>query len=326
MRRTATILLVFAALACTKNAPEGNDGQLISMSSGLEVKASSSKLDSTIVFGTYAWKTSGTWAATADAQKLSSPYMVNVETAYDAKAGDWKPGSYRWPTTSSYLHFACYAPYKASTPMSFSLSDGICFAGYTVGEEDLLYSDFIQDRSSATHAQVPIAFHHALGQVVIKVKKDDVPTQLSGSVASTIVTLDTIKIVGLKNVGSFRQKASPQWSSISGNSEVVVFAGSKTLTTTADQVKVFYVLPQTFEAGVQKIHLKYSVKINYTNSTSTSNTPISETHDFSSLGLSQTWAVGKSVQYTITVSAFGGSVSFGGSTSDWTEQPWTGNY
>jgi len=326
MRRFVIFILAFAAIACTEIAPETKLGPSISMTSGFDVKASSSALDHSIVFGTYAWKTNGTWSATEDDKKLSTPYMVNVQTSYDSTGSDWKPGSYRWPTTSSYLHFACYAPYKATTPMSYSLSDGICFSGYKAGDEDLLYSDFVQDQSCVSHPTVPVAFHHALGQVVVDVKKDDIPSALTSSVSSTVVTLDSIKITGLKNLGTFRQKASPQWSSVSGSSEVVVFGGSKDLSTSAANLKTFYVLPQTFEEGVQKIRLKYSVKITYKNSTSTSTVPITETHDLSSLSLAQSWAVGKSVHYTITVSAFGGNVSFGASTSDWSEQPWTGNY
>jgi len=332
MKRIDIILLfvigVALAAACSRISPEAEQKR-ISFSTAVgavSTKESSSTYDGAD-FGTYAWKTSGTWESTVDKDKLSSPYIINAETT-NGGDGKWYPGSFRWPSTASYLHFACYAPYKATSPMTYSLADGISISGYSIdyskAAEDLLYSDLSKNNSN-TKAACPILFHHALCQVVVKLQTDAIPSGLTSVVSSTSVTLKSLSLSKLKNTGDFKQNASGKWSGQSGSASYTVFSGSKNLTTTPDaSCAAFYVIPQAFEAGLQTISLAYDVSMTYSNSTTKTKNGIAESHFFKDLSLSA-WEPGKQVIYTITVSAFGDPISFSATTENWTDQNVDGN-
>lgn len=329
--RKISALILSAALiaACGKSSPEEEQNRIaFDTVVGVRSTKAGSSAYAGADFGTYAWKTTGTWESTADAAKLSSPYIINAETT-DGGDGKWYPGSFRWPSTSAYLHFACYAPYKSSSPMTYSLANGISIDGYTIdysaAAEDLLYSDLSKNNSD-TKVACPILFHHALCQIVVKLKTDGIPSGLTTVVSSTSVTLKSLSFSGVKNIGDFRQNSSPKWSGLSGSASHTVFSGSKNLTTTPDEsCAVFYVIPQAFETNLQAINLTYDTGITYSNSTSKAKNGINETHYFSDLSLTNAWEAGKQVVYTITVSAFGDEISFSASTGDWSEQSISGN-
>jgi len=271
-------------------------------------------------FGCYSWRTAGTWGSTADADKLKTKYIINEKTT--KSSGKWYPGDFTYPTTG-YLHFACYAPYNKKSPMTFTYADGICFDDYSITDAptaDLLYSDFDADMryvSGSATPDCPILFHHALCEVTFDYKTDDIPSGLTSVVTSRTVTLKFFSISGMKTTGDFAQNSTPQWSSLSGSAADTIFNGTKVLTTAKETGKTFYVLPQPFEADVQAINLKYDVSVTYSDS-SVKTKSFDETFYFKDLTLNGTWAPGKKINYTITISAFGEPVGFTSSTEDWT--------
>jgi len=320
------VLVIPCLLACNKAETEGPQDRIaFSVAVGPASTKAGTSTYSGAAFGSYAWKTSDTWEATSTESRLANPYMANAQTTENASK--WYPENFRWPSATANLHFACYAPYKAKSPMTYDVTNGICFTDYTIdysaAAEDLLYSDLSKNNTSGTSA---IVFHHALCQIVVKLKTDEIPSGLTSVVNSAEVTLKSLSVSGIKSKGSFTQNASTKWSSQSDTSSYSIFSGTKLLSTTPDEsCAAFYVIPQAFESGVQAINLNYDVKLTYNGGKTATKTGISETHYFTDLSLSNSWERGKQVNYTITVSAFGDELSFSASTEDWTQTSISGN-
>lgn len=319
------VLLVAACLAagCRKSEPDRTG--YISFTAAVapeQTKADpTSKTLTDGTLGTYAWKTTATWASTAEASKLSTPYIVNAETTYSGSA--WHPGTYRWPA-SGYLHFICYGPYKVSSPITYSLDSGIGIKDYTVGTDDLVYSSILTDRTSATGAAIEL--NHALGKVVVKVKTDEAPTGVSDAITSAKVTLTSLSIDSLKTKGSFTSSSS-SWSSLSGKENKSLFSGTEELSssTAYESISAIYVMPQEFEDSLQAMRLSYEVEITYKNGTTTSSTINDEIHYLKGLTSASGWEPGKCAAYTITVSAFTDKVSFSATTEAWDKTDIGGN-
>jgi len=308
-------MTVLLAVGCSKY--EQRMPGLISFSAALQ--APQTKGDITdVTLGTYAWKTSAAWGATHDTLKLKTQYISNQETQYSSSA--WHPGTYRWPT-AGYLHFVCYGPHKQSSPISYDLTNGVTIEDYTASGEDLVYSNITTDCKESTGAAITLK--HALSQVVIKLKTDEVPSGVASAVKSYKVTLTSLSLDSLKNKGSF---SGGTWSSLSGKTSKSLFSGSKVLSTDFDSsIAAVNVMPQTFDDSLQSISLSYKVDITYTNNSSTTATFNNEVHYLYGLTSADGWSVGSSATYLVTISAFSDTLKFDGSVQEWGASSIVGN-
>ena len=178
--------------ACTKNEVDNADRRAISFStvSGLNTKA---PLSGTIYkttdphFGVfcYALTNGKNWDAnSADGQA----YMDKIEISYNSTDKIWEPASvYYWPLSGS-LTFTGFSPYAEASKVAYApATKALTVTNYvaaatTAAQTDLMWantqkdltdnqSTYTSESATSTLKGVNMVFHHALSQVIFKVKK-----------------------------------------------------------------------------------------------------------------------------------------------------------
>ena len=185
---------VVAIAACSKNEidPAGQEKQAISFST-VAGKATKTPLSGTIykttdpTFGVfcYALTDGKTWAAnSADGQA----YMDKIEISYNDTDKIWEPAStYYWPLSGS-LTFTGFSPYTEASKVAYApATKALTVTNYvasatTAAQTDLMWantqkdltdnqSTYTSESATSTLKGVNMVFHHALSQVIFKVKK-----------------------------------------------------------------------------------------------------------------------------------------------------------
>lgn len=184
-----------ALAACSKNEADNaayEQSRQISFST-VAGKATRTPLSGTVykttdpTFGVFCYAlTSGkTWAAnSADGQA----YMDKIEISYNGTDKIWEPASvYYWPLSGS-LTFTGFSPYTEASKVTYApATKALTVTNYvaaatTAAQTDLMWantqkdltdnqSTYTSESATSTLKGVNMVFHHALSQVIFKVKK-----------------------------------------------------------------------------------------------------------------------------------------------------------
>ena len=207
---------VMALAACSKVDNVGGDKREINfqVANRLQTKATGAIYDNG-AFGTYAWYTAGSSAATSS-QNVA--FMVN-ETV-DKVGSVWKTSinTFYWPKTGA-IDFISYSPFSGTNATADSnpavTANSITYTNVTAGSVDYMYADKVKcsanvdevtdsDTADSGYKGVPTVFRHALAKLSFKIKANFVeytdPT--TNKKTSWDVTVTSAKIGGFKNTGS----------------------------------------------------------------------------------------------------------------------------
>lgn len=184
-----------AIAACSKNEADTTayeQSRVINFST-VSGKATKTPLSGTVYkttdphFGVfcYALTDGKTWAAnSADGQA----YMNKIEISYNGTDKIWEPAStYYWPLSGS-LTFTGFSPYTEASKVAYAPATkamtvtGYVAAATTAAQTDLMWantqkdltdnqSTYTSESATSTLKGVNMVFHHALSQVIFKVKK-----------------------------------------------------------------------------------------------------------------------------------------------------------
>ena len=190
------VAAVVALAACTKNEPNTTSiekGRVINFST-VAGKTTKTPLSGTIykttdpTFGVfcYALPTDGdTWD---DDHASAGTYMDNIAIDYNSTDKIWEPASvYFWPLSGT-LTFTGYSPYSENSKVAYNKSTkaltvtNYVAAATTAAQTDLMWantqkdlsdnqSTYTSESATSTLKGVNMIFHHALSQVIFKVKK-----------------------------------------------------------------------------------------------------------------------------------------------------------
>jgi len=190
------VAAVVALAACTKNEPNTTSiekGRVINFST-VAGKTTKTPLDGTVyktthpTFGVYSFAlptVGNTWAANSS---TSGVYMDKVEISYNNTDLIWEPSStYYWPISGT-LTFTGFSPYSENAKVSYDKTNkkltvtNYVAAATTAAQTDLMWantqkdlsdnqSTYTSESATSTLKGVNMIFHHALSQVIFKVKK-----------------------------------------------------------------------------------------------------------------------------------------------------------
>jgi hypothetical protein len=137
--------------------------------------------------------------------------------------------------------------------------------------------------------------------------------------ASWLVTVNDIKVEGLKNAGEVvinnswdATDGDKLWDTTSGSETWQVTDGNKSLyesinvgaaATPYASAETYYMLPQTLETGVQKITIKYTIETDYIGNPTQPNSTKTYTHPFDLKDVTTItqWAMNKNITYNISI-------------------------
>ena len=181
-----------ALASCTKNEIDTPKQNQINFST-VSGKATKTPLSGTIykttdpTFGVfcYALTDGKNWAAnSADGQA----YMDKIEISYNDTDKIWEPASvYYWPLSGS-LTFTGFSPYSEASKVAYApATKALTVTNYvaaatTAAQTDLMWANtqkdltdnqnvYTSESATSTLKGVNMIFHHALSQVIFKVKK-----------------------------------------------------------------------------------------------------------------------------------------------------------
>lgn len=224
-----------------------------------------------------------------------------------------------WPLSGS-LDFHAYSPSSASSHgVDIDATNGVTATGYTVQNNTQMTTDLCY--ASATVADcgnhpdsVPLAFSHALTQVVFRVKAAAYYTTNSSTVA---LSMTSLSLSGIYSIGDF---ASGAWTNQNtaytytlSNSETALTYDGSHVPNVFDVSTLLY-LPQTIPADA-RLNVGYIVSQTVSGTTYTvDNPPVS-------IPLRNTvteWQPGKKYIYTIKI-GLDNLITFTASTVAWDE-------
>lgn len=347
---TLASLAILALVSCSKAAPEFNapqaEDQVISFRPYAYVNqtkaddASKVAFSTSAKFGTFAYRTATTFEQAGTAA-LDYIHMNNAEVKYSAPT--WAPSTtYYWPK-DGYLSFVCYAPYKATSPMTYDLNSGVKFESYSIpadANEDLMYSDITKDKQFNTDNDpqyqddaitngVPVLFHHALSKVNFLFKIND-KDDATAEVESVAIDLKSAVINNIKSSGSFAELPGKTWSSLGDAKSYTIFNGqspialSKTASAEGLTQSSFILMPQELVATADQIlgeslTVSYKATVTYASKATPVEYEVTETVDLKNSTV-PVWGVNKQITYTVILSAFSKDpILFDPAVVDWEE-------
>lgn len=221
-------------------------------------------------------------------------------------------GTQYWPLGGSLL-FHAYSPASASATIGAS---GVSVSGYTIQNTTQMETDFCYASATVANCDshpnaVPLAFSHALSQVVFRVKA-------ASYYANTTLTLNSLSIAGIYSVGDFTGSAwenqdTEYTYNLSSTPTDLTYDGNTPVVT---EVCSFLFIPQEFGANAA-LRVGYGIKqtISGTDYTLT-NQPVSIPLFGSSLAA---WEMGKKYIYTINI-GMDNVITFTASTVGWQDE------
>jgi len=341
-----------ASVACSKIQQEEIDNSAITFNvvNYVQKTKANTAFDTNKTFGTFAWWTQTDWAT--DGQ--TNLFMDNQEVAYNGTDNVWAPTiKYFWTKTGK-ITFASYAPYTAAAGSNgfvnlptHTAANGFSFADYTIVNDtnvDLMYADIVKDQTENTNPAaynsvsgvaegVPTLFHHALTQVgfVFKAGKNTNPNVIDDE-----IVLKEVKILNIKNKGTFTQNNTDQWASQSGAAEYSINAATNVITMDPEATTAYtpsvtsrIVLPQALaNTGTQQqsIYLSYVIRTKYVGTTDfaeevvTSTVPLYYDNTANGGTALTNWGINERILYTITINPYSDKVIyFDPAVVDWTD-------
>lgn len=235
-----------------------------------------------------------------------------------------------WPLEGS-LDFIAYSPASINTTQAserviIDSEDGVVAEGYTVQNTTQMTTDFCYATATvadcASHPEsVPLAFSHALSQVVFRVKAADYYNDGQKTVS---MTLKSLSLGGINSVGSF---AAGTWSDQSTEYSYPLFgAPSAPIALTYGEGNVpdvidvcaFLYIPQTLGANAA-ITVGYSIEQTVNSSTFTfENAPVSIKLGGAGSAVTQ-WQPGKKYIYTLSI-GLNNLITFTVTADGWTDK------
>ena len=225
----------------------------------------------------------------------------------------WETSSSQyWPLGGSLL-FHAYSPASANATIGAS---GVSVSGYTIQNTTQMETDFCYASATVANCDshpnaVPLAFSHALSQVVFRVKA-------ASYYANTTLTLNSLSIAGIYSVGDFTGSAwenqdTEYTYNLSSTPTNLTYDGNTPVVT---DVCSFLFIPQEFGANAA-LRVGYGIKqtISGTDYTLT-NQPVSIPLFGSSLAA---WEMGKKYIYTINI-GMDNVITFTASTVGWQDE------
>lgn len=298
------ILIVIAALAmvsCMKETIVTRDA--------ISFAPVASKPTKAIIEGT-TYPVGETFAVSAFYNGLQ-PYFSGVTATKASSYWETESPEY-WPLDGQ-LVFHAYSPASASG-VSLSAS-GVSATGYTITTSqqmttDLCYASYTESDCSNHTDAVPLAFSHALSQIVFRVKA-------AAYYSNATISMTSIGLSGIYSVGDFSEGA---WSNqkteytyaLSNTPTTLTYSGS---TPVVADVCSYLFLPQAFGPNA-KMHVGYSIVQNVSGTEYTlTNHPVEIPLDGS---LSQ-WEPGKKYIYTINI-GMDNVITFTASSVSWQDE------
>lgn len=245
---------------------------------------------------------------------------------YNPTSNEFDGGrKYYWPVDGKALDFVAVpttlkgsayftAPGRAAdgaTALTFVVPDGNNYHSTNIMTTE------VQTANSSSGA-VALLFRHLLSKINIKVTQKE----RDNADARWLVTVNDIKVSGLKSAGevvindSWVAKNAADddklWDTTSGSETWQVTDSDKPLYENIGagaaekpyaSAETYYMLPQTLEAGVQQITIKYTIETDYLGNPTQPNTVETYSYTFDLLGATAItqWSMNKVITYNISI-------------------------
>lgn len=214
-------------------------------------------------------------------------------------AGVWSgnPARY-WPTTGK-MDFAAYSPANAGNATATYAEGGsisnisvVCPDNNDADQKDILFGDLLDDVTCPQPAPVAMQFHHALAQIVLKVKQGVAAGDATYQITVKKVTLNDLVLGGTLDITPDATKSTIDWSSKNPVVEYEVDATSHTLTTDYTALKGVLVVP----------HAQSSVTIVYDITIGDNTNEVEQTVDLVDANIDEgKWLAGKKYTYNLNI-------------------------
>ena len=238
----------------------------------------------------------------------SSAYFTDLTAT--KRASFWEPSSNEYWPLEGRLDFHAFSPASASG-VSIS-SNGVTATGYTITSEqqmttDLCYASAVVPDCDAHPAAVPMAFSHALTQVVVRVKAADYYSNVS--LALTSLSLGGIYSAGDFNNGEWTNQATAHTYALSSTSTALTYDANDNPEIKEVSKSVF--IPQEL-AHNATMSIRYCITQTISDKTYTLTNPVT-------IPLCNTvdeWEAGKKYIYTLTI-GMNNFITFTASAAGW---------
>ena len=238
----------------------------------------------------------------------SSAYFTDLTAT--KRASFWEPSSNEYWPLEGRLDFHAFSPASASG-VSIS-SNGVTATGYTITSEqqmttDLCYASAVVPDCDAHPAAVPMAFSHALTQVVVRVKAADYYSNVS--LALTSLSLGGIYSVGDFNNGEWTNQATAYTYALSSTRTELTYDANENPEIKEVSKSVF--IPQEL-AHNATMSIRYCITQTISDKTYTLTNPVT-------IPLCNTvneWEPGKKYIYTLTI-GMNNVITFTASAAGW---------
>ena len=238
----------------------------------------------------------------------SSAYFTDLTAT--KRASFWEPSSNEYWPLEGRLDFHAFSPASASG-VSIS-SNGVTATGYTITSEqqmttDLCYASAVVPDCDAHPAAVPMAFSHALTQVVVRVKAADYYSNVS--LALTSLSLGGIYSAGDFNNGEWTNQATAHTYALSSTSTALTYDANDNPEIIEVSKSVF--IPQEL-AHNATMSIRYCITQTISDKTYTLTNPVT-------IPLCNTvdeWEAGKKYIYTLTI-GMNNFITFTASAAGW---------
>lgn len=330
---------VMALAACSKVDSVGTDREIsFQVANRVQTKATGAVYNNG-AFGTYAWFTAGSTAATSSDH---APFMIN-ETV-DLVGGVWKTSvnTYYWPKTGS-IDFISYSPFSGTNATADSnpavTQNTISYTGVTAGTVDYMYADKVNcssnvnevtdsDTADSGYSGVPTVFRHALAKLSFKIKANFVTytDTTTNKTTSWDVTVTSAKISGFKTTGNCALTLNADgkswdkpvttvgtnnynvWTGLSGASadqelvDATTYPTGVLLTTVPQDLAAAsgYVMPQILEDGAQKLDLTIHITTHLSNGLDIEE-DYTPSIDIKNISSLKAWQMNENIVYTINI-------------------------
>ena len=237
------------------------------------------------------------------------------ETTFERKdAGRWggDPARY-WPTTGV-MDFAAYSPADAGTATptygtaTIDKISVVCPDNNAADQKDILFGDLLDDVECPKTAPVAMKFHHALAQIVLKVKQGVAASDATYQITVKKVTLNDLVLGGTLDITPDATKSTIDWSSKNPVVEYEVDATNHTLTTDYTALKGVLVVP----------HAQSSVTIVYDITIGDNTNEVEQTVDLVDTNIDEgKWLAGKKYTYNLNIDLK--EIEFNPTVEDWVD-------
>ena len=269
-----------ALAACTKNEADTTSyekGKAINFST-VAGKATKTPLSGTVYgtdaphFGVYSFALPTEGDSWDDDSASSGVYMNQVEISYNGTDKIWEPAStYYWPISGT-LTFTGFSPYSEASKVAYNTTSramtvtNYVAAANTTNQTDLMWATTQKNLKDNQAVYTPgggslkgvnMIFHHALSQVIFKVKK-------AAGLDDYTVTVNSITFNAMSTGTLTVTDDTPVWGAATVDADFDSEGSNVPAPNNSDGFAVFgnanMMVPQTLVAATQQFEIKYSLK------------------------------------------------------------------